>query len=512
MSNKFMNTEELMEHLKKQIVQYSNGEEIAFENNSNARTTTDDLDLTLLKQEVERNNLLWNVSAERPITSHRKKSGKFIVFGKKIVRKFLRWYIETPFKAQAEFNGSVTRSLNEATNLLVVAKNTIDQLMASHHDLLNKVNLIEGTLGEQNNNILSYKNEMHTGSEYLNTKYENLKSEFQYLKNDLERLSDNGETFSDINQKIKTIQVELDNVGVTVYEQKDALKNFVFPKLDEINGRIHYNEQQLRSELNFINYRIRKTIKGSLSVEEISSMDSDSNLKQTETLMEETQFDYLLFENRFRGTNEDIRNRQMKYLPYFENKQNVLDIGCGRGEFLELLLSNNISVKGIDITDEMVEYCQDLGLPVVNQEAINYLQLQKDNSIGGIFLGQVIEHIPFDSIIKLVELAWKKLMPGSYLIMETPNPQTLAIFNRSFYMDPTHVKPVHPLTVQFLTESVGFRESHIVYSGRVEKEMAMPHVKASEDVILNLEEINNSIDRLNDLLFGDQDYALIARK
>ncbi|MNP55113.1 hypothetical protein D3C76_1497280 [compost metagenome] len=151
-------------------------------------------------------------------------------------------------------------------------------------------------------------------------------------------------------------------------------------------------------------------------------------------------------------------------------------------------------------------------MPVVKQDAINYLEKQEDNSIGGIFLGQVIEHIPFDSIIKLVELAWNKLMPGCYLIMETPNPQTLAIFNRSFYMDPTHVKPVHPLTVQFLTESVGFRESKIIYSGRVEKESALPHVQASLDSIQNIEEINNSIDRLNDLLFGDQDYALIARK
>ncbi|OMC77647.1 hypothetical protein BK125_14060 [Paenibacillus odorifer] len=500
MSNKFKSTEELMEHLKKQIVQYSNGEEVTlgYSPNQELPTMAGEIDVARLKQEVERNNLLWNVSADQPITSHRKVSGKLIVFGKKFVRKFLRWYVATPFKSQTEFNGSITRSLNETTNLLVVAKTKIEELTFSHNELLNRINQMEERLSRQDNIIEKYENEIHT--------------KFEYLKSDLDRLTDNEEVFHNIGQKIITVQEEVKVIDILVNEQKNTMNNFIFPKFDEMNGRIHFNEQQLRAELNFLNYRIRKTKNTHTKIADASSLHMNIDKDTAKSKTEESQFDYLLFENRFRGSNEDIRNRQLKYLPYFENKQNVLDIGCGRGEFIELLLNSNVSAKGIDMTDEMVEYCQDLGLPVVKQDAINYLEKQEDNSIGGIFLGQVIEHIPFDSIIKLVELAWNKLMPGCYLIMETPNPQTLAIFNRSFYMDPTHVKPVHPLTVQFLTESVGFRESKIIYSGRVEKESALPHVQASLDSIQNIEEINNSIDRLNDLLFGDQDYALIARK
>lgn len=491
MSNKFKTTEELMEHLKKQIVQYSNGEEVTlgYSPNQQLPTMAGEIDVARLKQEVERNNLLWNVSADQPITSHRKVSGKLIVFGKKFVRKFLRWYVATPFKSQTEFNGSITRSLNETTNLLVVAKTKIEELTFSHNELMNKINQMEERLSRQDNIIEKYENNFQKQLEILKT-----------------------EQITNGTEKMNSIEEELRSVGTFVNEQKNTLSNFIFPKLDEMNGRIHFNEQQLRTELNFLNYRIRKSKNTHIKNAEVSSLHMNIDKDTAESKTEESQFDYLLFENRFRGSNEDIRNRQLKYLPYFENKQNVLDIGCGRGEFIELLLNSNVSAKGIDMTDEMVEYCQDLGLPVVKQDAINYLEKQEDNSIGGIFLGQVIEHIPFDSIIKLVELAWNKLMPGCYLIMETPNPQTLAIFNRSFYMDPTHVKPVHPLTVQFLTESVGFRESKIIYSGRVEKESALPHVQASLDSIQNIEEINNSIDRLNDLLFGDQDYALIARK
>lgn len=511
MSKRFQNTEELMDHLKKQIVQYSNGGEVLLDYNPSTQVTSSsgDIDLTRLKHEVERNNLLWNVNVDQPITSHRKGYGKLIVLGKKVVRKFLRWYVATPFKSQAEFNGSVTRSLNETTNLLVVNKTKFEELMSLqnemiekislHSDLINKISLLEDRLSAHDNIIEKHKYEGETRIESLNSAL-------------AEQITKSENAFIDFDRKIAAVQENVQIIGSATNEQKNTLNNFIFPKLDEINGRIHFNEQQLRSELNFLNYRIRKSLNSKSRHEETSSPELVLGFNKQESSTEQTQFDYLLFENRFRGSNDDIRNRQLKYLPYFENKENVIDIGCGRGEFLELLLNSNIAAKGIDMTDEMVEYCQHLGLPVVNQDAIEYLQQQNDNSIGGIFLGQVIEHIPFDSIIRLVELAWKKLMPGSYLIMETPNPQTLAIFNRSFYMDPTHEKPIHPLTIQFLTESVGFRESQILYSGRVEKEAALPHVQSSEGSILNLEEINSSIDRLNDLLFGDQDYALIARK
>ncbi|WP_151733827.1 class I SAM-dependent methyltransferase ['Paenibacillus yunnanensis' Narsing Rao et al. 2020] len=487
MGNKFRTTEDLMEHLKNQIIQHSNGKEIILESAPDTWdvSSNETMDLTRFKQEVERNNLLWNVSAEQPITSHRKGTGKIIVFGKKLIRKFLRWYVANPFQSQAEFNGSVARSFNETSNLLVVAKGKLEEISVVQKELMDKVNSLEEKLVQKELIIKKYEKEFEE-------KLSNIKI--------------------DIDKTEISVLNRLDQSSALINDQNNALNNLIFSKLDELNGRIHYSEQQFRSELNFQNYRIRRIQK--LYSKDTTPMPMELNLNEDKptALTDAPDFDYLLFENRFRGTNEDIRNRQLKYLPYFENKQNVLDIGCGRGEFLELLLSKDISAKGIDVTQEMVEYCQDLGLPVQNQDALVYLQQQQDNSIGGIFLGQVIEHIPFENIIQLVDLAWKKLMPGSFLIMETPNPQTLAIFNRSFYMDPTHVKPVHPLTVQFLVESVGFREAKIVFSGRVEKEMAIPHIQSSKEHILNIDEFNNSIDRVNDLLFGDQDYAIIARK
>jgi hypothetical protein len=169
-------------------------------------------------------------------------------------------------------------------------------------------------------------------------------------------------------------------------------------------------------------------------------------------------------------------------------------------------------VKGIDLNEEMVEFCQDRGLPVKYDDAINYLSSVENNHLGGLFLGQVIEHMEFDQITLLVELAYKKLKPGSYLIMETPNPLSLAIYYQFFYVDPTHVKPVHPWTIQYMAESVGFTKTEISYSSPVESHMRLPNLVPFDNSINNVDEFNQGIDRVNNLLFGDQDYALIARK
>jgi O-antigen chain-terminating methyltransferase len=505
MNKQFQTAEELMDYLKQQIVRYSNDEDYEFEESaivSSVSYSTSSIDMSRLASERDANNVLWNVSAERPITSHRKVAGKFIVFTKKIIRKMLRWYVSQTFELQSAFNGSVTRSINEITNTLqtIVAKmEQLDskslgqELLLKQYEHLTyqqslKINELESQIEDIRILVHGSKDDDIKGA--VDSLKHNMLETIQQMDNSIQSIkSDSGLIVNGINQSI----------------QLNAAR------LDEINKSLNVVQDQFKSETNFLNYRIRKILKAGIESKHINHQKEDNIVIPIEETVS-GGFDYLHFENKFRGSLDEIKNRQRTYLPYFEGSNNVLDIGCGRGEFIELMIENNVSVTGIDLNDDMVEYCQDRGLPVQKNDAVTYLYSVENASLGGIFLGQVIEHMPFDQIIMLVELAYKKLKPGSYLIMETPNPLSLAIFYRTFYVDPTHVKPVHPLTIQYVVESAGFLNTELKYSSSVEPNWWLPKLEGDSSSIQNIEEFNHGVERINNLLYGNLDYAIIARK
>lgn len=217
--------------------------------------------------------------------------------------------------------------------------------------------------------------------------------------------------------------------------------------------------------------------------------------------------DYFDFENRFRGSQEHIKAVQEQYLPYYEGKKNVVDIGCGRGEFLKILKEHNIKAVGIDLYGKAIDCCKLNDLEAYQMDAIEYLNGVK--AVDGIFAGQLVEHMTIEQIITLCNTAYEKLEEGCYFIMETPNPTSLAIYTHAFYMDPSHVKPVHPLTLQYCAEKAGFSHVEIYYTDTSKLPVTIP--KLSGD-IENLEEFNNAMQLVSDTLFGSQDYAIIARK
>jgi 2-polyprenyl-3-methyl-5-hydroxy-6-metoxy-1,4-benzoquinol methylase len=225
---------------------------------------------------------------------------------------------------------------------------------------------------------------------------------------------------------------------------------------------------------------------------------------------------YFLFEEKFRGSTEEIKKRQSIFLEYFKNCQNALDIGCGRGEFLSLLKENGIGAKGIDINDDMVLYCQKNGLDVQKAEVLSYLQSLEDKSLDGIFSGQVVEHLQPGDLINMMKLCYDKMKYGAYFIAETINPLCLSVFAASFYMDMSHVKPVHPETIKFLLESVGFRDVQFKFFSPFPEAARLNKVEISEtmksDEKARIEVINQNIEKLNSLLYGYQDYAVIGKK
>lgn len=260
--------------------------------------------------------------------------------------------------------------------------------------------------------------------------------------------------------------------------------------------------EQLQEE----NKELKRRISICMMKEVNTKVMADHNPKaQTATEDVYTGIDYYDFENYFRGSRELIKERQSMYISYFKDKGEILDVGCGRGEFLELLAENGIEAYGVDLYEEFVLLCKDFGLKAFCDDAIN--AISKAQNLGGIFAGQLIEHLKLEEIVELCRSSYNALKEGGCLILETPNPMTLAIYTNSFYVDPSHQKPVHPMTMKYILEKQGFRDVQIVFSESSRMPFSIPAIEGD-----NFEEFNKSMKIVENIMFGCQDYAVIAQK
>ena len=169
---------------------------------------------------------------------------------------------------------------------------------------------------------------------------------------------------------------------------------------------------------------------------------------------------YIGFENIFRGSEQMIRDRQRNYLDLLRECNPVVDLGCGRGEMLDLLKEIGISATGVDVDAGMVTRASSKGHQVVQQDAVRYLAAQPNESIGAIFCAQMIEHMPYEELLKLLKLSLVKLKTNGVLIAETVNPHSFRAF-RTFWVDPTHNKPLFPEVMVALCKQVGYAEATI---------------------------------------------------
>src|ERR671930_208567 len=216
--------------------------------------------------------------------------------------------------------------------------------------------------------------------------------------------------------------------------------------------------------------------------------------------------DYFAFEARMRGRSEEIRERQRAYVDDFRDAAPVLDVGCGRGELVGLLREAGVEVRGVDADADMVAFARGEGLPVEQADLLAHLESLQDGSLGGVFAGQVVEHLPPPALVRLLQLAAAKLRPGGLFVAETINPLSpLAL--RYYFSDLTHAQPLVPETLELLARQAGFRETKLRYLNPPEerlRDVDLPDDAAREALAANVR-------RLNDVLFGPLDYALLAR-
>ena len=230
---------------------------------------------------------------------------------------------------------------------------------------------------------------------------------------------------------------------------------------------------------------------------------------------------YVGFEDQFRGSDEAIADRLRAYLPIFEGRSNVLDVGCGRGEFLAALKASGISARGIDTNAEMVAVARDRGLDATYTDAVSYLRSLPDATLGGLIATQVVEHLEPPYLMRLLDEAARTLVPGGPIVLETINAACWLAFFSSYIRDFTHVRPVHPETLQYLARASGFERVEIRYSAPVPDAVKMKTIDLPADVLTSIDPgsvalariahaVNANAVILNNLMFTHLDYAIVG--
>ncbi|MBI2833575.1 MAG: class I SAM-dependent methyltransferase [Acidobacteria bacterium] len=227
---------------------------------------------------------------------------------------------------------------------------------------------------------------------------------------------------------------------------------------------------------------------------------------------------YVGFEDQFRGSEDEIRARVAEYLPYFEGASDVLDVGCGRGEFLDLLRARGIPARGLDINREMVEACRQRGLDVSEGDALGCLLGLPSDSLGGLFAAQVIEHLEPDYLLSFLDAAYDKLRPGARVVLETINAACWVAFFESYIRDITHVRPLHPDTMKYLLQASGFQRVDIRFRAPYPvpaklQGVAIPSGTQDTGPFPTFAStFNENVEKVNARLFTYLDYAVVGEK
>lgn len=222
-----------------------------------------------------------------------------------------------------------------------------------------------------------------------------------------------------------------------------------------------------------------------------------------------SRFDYAGFERRFRGESDAITLLQSeRYFDLLRDHGPVLDIGCGRGELVGALAEAGVVAFGVDLDADAVGEGAAMGRDLRQGDALALLRDAEPGSLGAIVSFHLVEHLELEPLLELLELAATRLRPGGVFVAETPNPATLIVLGNSYILDPTHVRPLHPSLMVFLCERAGFRDIDLrFYAPATGYQLALLE---ADDLPEWAQSLNTSLTKLNDVLFGPQEYAVVA--
>jgi SAM-dependent methyltransferase len=440
------------------------------------------------------------------LTSHRKLLGAFVLLAKKLARKLL-----TP---------SLERQTGYNTANMSLAQHFWEQIVGLqrlHHELVGQISELRQELTAQvaeiRHELIQQREQNEELAEEIGGVHQEQEAALRAIRSEL--VAQIGGVHQEREAALRAIRGELAAQIGGVHQEQTALQAEIIDELAQVRQAHTATFQEMRERFSRVERRLRRFIAASTDGQNADLSEMQPSLHHTKPMLRRTpepSFDYFGYEEWFRGSEADIKERQRVYIEFFKDVEPVLDIGCGRGEFLELAREAGIKASGVDLDLDMVLYCQEKELDVTREDAFAYLESVPDVSLGGIFAAQVVEHLEPTRIIALVNLCQRKLQPGGVLLVETPNPICLTVFAKGFYMDFSHIRPINPEAMKFLFESAGFQHLQVKFSSPVEPSMRIPPLSGIAADAQTTEEFNRGIERLNDLLYGFQDYAVIGRK
>ena len=418
------------------------------------------------RRDLDHINSTWDVENKGYfISSHRPVAGRFLIRGRELVHGEVRRYVDPAIWKQREFNASTTRLLNEVSRRLEEIGGRLAQL--------------ECALQEARSDI-----EVKTDDRFNRVVCE-FESQIEGMRSDIEELI-SGQIRDLMNQGIRTEAEETVKSMVLAINADIENKAWLANRLDEAIERESINSQIPKSDSNFMNYFVFSEVAGDAW-------------------------------SRISGHSSDERSVFRDSIKLFNNCRNVLDIGCGRGSFLQMLRNNGINGYGIELNDDFVIYCQKFGLDVKKSDAIAHLKSLDDKSIDGIFMSQVAEHLTLDELYATLKLCYIKLQFGSYIIIAIPNILSMIVSANLLYLDPTHKIHIHPEVLKYILKICGFRELQEMFYQPVADELMLKKIDLKNGTAMEgkseyLDVINHNIDMLNKMLFGYRDYVVIAKK
>ena len=392
-----------------------------------------------------------------------------VQFAKRLVARALDWHV----REQVEFNRAAISCIQAALDAFGESNRALSVMAAR----------IEAQAGDRVSGLSQEFGDMRSHWVQWRTAWEQKLSE-----NEIHFLRSVSDLQTAFQHRVTLLDQEHKE---TVRLQHGAFENSLRGATEDIQKKLWEDLDRIRREYETIIHAELRILRQKFNIASNGGPAPQSSPAANEL----AHVDWLKFADKFRGSEAYVMERQRMYGERFRGLDNILDIGCGRGELLEVLRDAGVPARGIDLSEESVALCRNKGLDAERADLFEHLAAQPDSSLGGIVCSQVVEHLSPERIPELVRLAQSKIRRGGLFAVETPNPECLAIFATHFYLDPTHTRPVPPQLMAFYFEESGF--------GRIDVQRLYPAVETMPSLASLPEEFRKEF-------FGSLDYAIFG--
>ena len=407
-----------------------------------------------------------------------------VQFVKKNIARAMDWHV----REQVEFNRATMACVHAAIEALADATRALASLASHHQALREEMFALHRQHQEEMASLYREAQELKD----IRTHWAQWRVGFEDRRNasEIHVLRTVSELQGAFQHRVTLLE---QNFRELARQQHTGFQQALDRNTVDVQQRLWHDLEQIRGEYEKLIHTELKLIRQKAVAESAIAAAAAPGVAPTAPIA----IDWFRFAQVFRGSEDRIREHQKRYVEKFRGSSDVLDLGCGRGEFLEAAREGGLTARGIDQSEECAALCRSKGLRADRADLFEFLDGLPDQSLGGVYCSQVVEHLPPERLPDLVNLLAKKLHPGALLAIETPNPECLAIFATHFYLDPTHTRPIPPALLRFYLEEAGF--------GNIEVERLSPAVES-------MPVLNELPGAVRDTFFGGLDYAILGRR